>query len=324
MCAKVIIDRVRNKMKGTSYMSRKQYANMDPHVTVHSLMDFVRWQIESRQKNKDVSFQLDLHKNVDVDFLCSNLTRSTITWIGHSTFLIQMAGLNIVTDPVWAKLLGTYRRLSCPGIPIHELPPIDVVLISHSHYDHLNYRSIRHLKGQPLFLVPSGLDRAFKRRGYERVIALEWWGTYGLDELTFSFAPAQHWTKRTLTDTNRSHWGGWVVEDGSHTIYFVGDSGYFKGFQQIGDRFDIDYCLMPIGAYEPEWLMATEHVSPEEAIQAFIDTHSNVMIPMHYGAYMLADDTTEEALDRLKKGWAKTNLGKNRLNILQLGETLCF
>src|SRR5690625_2738924 len=119
MCAKVIIDRVRNKTKGTSYMSRKQYANMDPHVTVHSLMDFVRWQIESRQKNKDVSFQLDLHKNEDVDFLCSNLTRSTITWIAHSTFLIQIAGLTIVTDQVWAKLLGTYRCLSCRGIPKH-------------------------------------------------------------------------------------------------------------------------------------------------------------------------------------------------------------
>lgn len=303
-------------------MKRKKYTNTDPNVTPNSFKDLLRWQKESRKKRKDVSFQLPTHQDVNVDYLFSNLTDPTITWIGHSTFLIQMTGLNIITDPVWASYLGMYRRLTPPGIPIHEVPPIDVVLISHSHYDHLNYSSIRRLKGQPLFMVPSGLAHVFKRKGFERTVELDWWETYEVKGVMFSFVPAQHWAKRTLTDTNRSHWGGWIIGGRSETIYFAGDSGYFKGFSEIGEKFEIDYCLMPVGAYEPEWFMGTEHVNPEEAIQAFIDTRSRIMIPMHYGAYMLADDTTQEALERLRLGWKNRSLEKNRLSTLQLGETL--
>lgn len=303
-------------------MKRKHYENLDKNATTSSFKDSMRWQKERRGKRKDLSFQIPISEKVDIDFLTSNRSIPTITWIGHSTFLIQLNGLNIITDPVWAKQLGTYRRLTPAGIPIDKLPLIDIVLISHSHYDHLNYRSIKRLKGDPLFLVPSGLARIFKRKGYAKTLEFNWWDNHQFKGLNISFVPAQHWTKRTLTDTNRSHWGGWVIEDRASTIYFAGDSGYFSGFKQIGARYNIDYCLMPIGAYEPEWFMATQHVSPEDAIQAFLDTDSKTMIPMHYGAYMLADDTPKEALDRLHSEWQKRALENDRLHVLQIGETI--
>lgn len=303
-------------------MKRKYYENLDKNATTSSFKDLMRWQKERRGKRKDLSFQIPISEKVDIDFLTSNRSIPTITWIGHSTFLIQLNGLNIITDPVWAKQLGTYRRLTPAGIPIDKLPLIDIVLISHSHYDHLNYRSIKRLKGDPLFLVPSGLARIFKRKGYAKTLEFNWWDNHRFKGLNISFVPAQHWTKRTLTDTNRSHWGGWVIEDRASTIYFAGDSGYFSGFKQIGARYNIDYCLMPIGAYEPEWFMATQHVSPEDAIQAFLDTDSKTMIPMHYGAYMLADDTPKEALDRLHSEWQKRALENDRLHVLQIGETI--
>ncbi len=135
-----------------------------------------------------------------------------LTWIGHATFIIQINGLTIVTDPVWAKRLGTIRRLTDPAIPIHDVPPADVILISHSHYDHLHFSSIKQLKGNPLILVPSGLRSSFLKRGFERVVECCWWDTVVEQNVSFTFVPAQHWSKRTLFDTNTSHWGGWVIE----------------------------------------------------------------------------------------------------------------
>lgn len=233
-----------------------------------------------------------------------------------------MNGLNILTDPVWANRLGSDKRLTPPGIAIIDLPPIDYVLISHSHYDHLHYTSIKKLPGNPKFLVPEGLKKWFVRKGFKQTIEFSWWDEKQLDGLTFVFVPAQHWTKRTLTDTNTSHWGGWIIQEANHTLYFAGDSGYFKGFQDIGDKYDIDYCLMPIGAYEPEWFMGMQHVNPEEAVKAFLDTRSNVMIPMHYGAFRLADDTPKEALDRLLDAWKNNALDERQLRVLKIGETL--
>jgi L-ascorbate metabolism protein UlaG (beta-lactamase superfamily) len=168
--------------------------------------------------------------------------------------------LNIVTDPVWANRIGAQKRLTEPGIPIQKLPEIHIVLISHGHYDHLDLATIKRLKGHPTYYVPIGLKSAFSRRGYRNVIEANWWESFDHDELRISFVPAQHWTKRTLTDTNTSHWGGWIIEDSftKRSIYFVGDTGYFRGFQEIGNKYEIDIVLMPIGAYEPEWFMSLQ------------------------------------------------------------------
>lgn len=315
-------------------MARKKYQNSDPTATISSLKDVIRWQKERMGKKKDQSYRIGQAECKQQEFLRSNKNETTLTWIGHSTFLLQIAGLTIVTDPVWAKKMGFSPRLEEPGIALEELPSIDVILLSHAHYDHLHVPSLKKLKGSPTVLVPEGFGRKMQKIIPGKIVhELPWWGYVKIDSVEFHFVPAQHWTRRTLSDTNSSHWGGWVIKRSetalaegmqkNDAIYFAGDSGYFQGFREVGERFpDINYALMPIGAYEPEWFMGTQHVTPEEAVQAFLDVDAKIFIPMHYGAFRLADDTTEEALNRLLAEWDQKKLPSDRLQLLQHGETL--
>ncbi len=299
---------------------RKRYENLDGVSTTKTFADLRRWYAERKQKKKDWSYTLP-REHIHRSLLHTNKEQTLLTWVGHATFIIQINGLTIVTDPVWAKRLGTVRRLTDPALSIDDVPPVDIVLISHSHYDHLHFSSIKQLKGNPLILVPSGLRSFFLKRGFERVVECSWWETVVEQDVSFTFVPAQHWSKRTLFDTNTSHWGGWVIEaKDKPTFYFAGDSGYFRGFRDIGEHFRIDYALLPIGAYEPEWFMGPQHVTPEEAVQAFIDCQAKTFIPMHYGTFPLADDTPKEALDRLYAEWERRNLPSEQLRVLKLGE----
>jgi len=290
----------------------------------------MRWRRERASKKKDMRFKIGQAHEKRPAYLRENVSEFTVTWIGHSTFLIQMDGLTIITDPVFAKRMGLDRRLEKPGLTLAELPQVDVVLLSHSHYDHMDAGSLRGLKGSPILLVPDGLGPKVRKLMKQNTVHEVSWGAHvQIGPLTFHSVPAQHWTKRTLTDTNTSHWCGWVIcpddehADRTGTVYFAGDSGYFQGFRGIGDRFpDIRYALLPIGAYEPEWFMGAQHMTPEEAIQAFSDINAHVFVPMHYGAYHLADDTTEEALDRLFSEWRRRGLEPERLRLFKHGETL--
>jgi len=314
-------------------VAQKRYRNIDPTATTKTLKDIRRWQKERRGKRKDLSFLIGQAEYKQQEFLQNNKSELTITWVGHSTFLLQIAGLTIVTDPVWAKRMGFTRRLEEPGLALDEIPPVDVILLSHSHYDHLHVGSLKKINGSPIVLVPEGLgDKIRKLMVGKEVHELKWWDHISIGFVEFHFVPAQHWTRRTLTDTNTSHWGGWVIKCSGdtlteylkeqETIYFAGDSGYFSGFHDIGAKFpSITYALMPIGAYEPEWFMGTQHVTPEEAVQAFLDVKAKVFIPMHYGAFRLADDTTKEALDRLMAEWERRALESSSLKMLKHGET---
>ncbi|MGX1982957.1 MBL fold metallo-hydrolase [Thermolongibacillus altinsuensis] len=302
---------------------RKRYENLDSVQTTKRLVDLHRWYRERKRKQKDWSYQIPHVEHYETALLHTNRTHTLLSWIGHSTFVIQVNGLTIVTDPIWAKRLGTIKRLSDPGILLHDMPNVDVILISHSHYDHLHFSSIKKLKGNPHIFVPIGLASLFRKKGLINVTEYAWWEQKQYKGVTFTFVPAQHWTKRRLFDTNTSHWGGWVIEaEEKPTFYFAGDSGYFRGFKEIGARFSIDYALLPIGAYEPEWFMGPQHVTPEEAIQAFIDCQAKTFIPMHYGTFPLADDTPKEALDRLFAEWKRRDLADERLKVLKLGEIL--
>lgn len=254
--------------------------------------------------------------------LKENRSRTSYTWIGHSTFLLQLSGLNILTDPVWAKRMGFQKRLTEPGIPLEDLPEIDVVVISHGHYDHLDFPTLKKLKGNPTYFVPIGLKSLFIKKGYQHVVEMNWWESLEYEGVTIHFVPAQHWTRRSLNDMNTSHWGGWIFQTTSETFYFVGDTGYFSGFKEIAARFMIDIVFMPIGAYEPEWFMADSHISPEDSVKAFIELEAKQFVPMHYGAYRLADDTGPEALERLLREWEKRQLPKEQLKVLSIGETV--
>ncbi|MGO4107602.1 MBL fold metallo-hydrolase [Paenibacillus sp. YAF4_2] len=289
-----------------------------------------RWRLERQErlrkvKTKDYSYSVPNVKP-DLEFLHHNKKEPALTWVGHSSFLIQLAGKNIMTDPVWAGQMAFQRRLTPPGIPIDDVPPVDLILISHSHYDHLHIQSLRRLQGRKQLLVPAGLRSKLRLKGFTNVRELHWWESVEVNGIRITFVPSQHWTRRNLWDTNSSHWGGWIlepVEKGSSdpTIYFAGDSGYFPGFKEIGRRFQIDIALMPIGAYDPEWFMGDQHVTPEEALQAFEDTGAEWFVPMHYGAFKLADDTPREALDRLERDRVRREIDEKRVKVLPHGET---
>jgi len=306
-------------------MSGKRYENMNGVQLDNNFRKLRQWQAERRKKVKDLSYVVPQSEEKQIAYLRSNRTETTFTWIGHSTFLLQMGGWNVLTDPVWAERMGFARRLAAPGLQMSELPDIDAVLLSHSHYDHMHMASLKRFKSAQLF-VPAGLAAALRSAGFARVTELGWWEQAQLGELELHFVPAQHWTRRTLWDTNRSHWGGWVLQpsrrQGREAVYFAGDSGYFPGFREIGERYAIRQAFIPIGAYEPEWFMSVQHVTPEEAVQAFLDVGAEQFIPMHYGAFRLADDTPKEALDRLTAEWERRKLPETALRIAKLGETL--
>jgi L-ascorbate metabolism protein UlaG (beta-lactamase superfamily) len=299
-----------------------KYANLDNVSNNKSFKDMRKWQKERRSKVKDLSVNIEQSPTKIVRELVENRSRTSYTWVGHSTFLIQLNGINIVTDPVWAKRMGFQKRLTEPGISLADLPEIDLVVISHSHYDHLDFPTLKKLKGNPHYLVPVGLKSLFTRKGYQQVTEMSWWESTEYRGISVHFVPAQHWTRRTLRDMNTSHWGGWIFQTPQETYYFVGDTGYFAGFQQIADRFTIDTVFMPIGAYEPEWFMAASHISPEDSVKAFIELQAKHFVPMHYGAYRLADDTGPEALERLYREWEKRQLPEEQLKVLLLGETV--
>ncbi|MBB3108601.1 L-ascorbate metabolism protein UlaG (beta-lactamase superfamily) [Paenibacillus phyllosphaerae] len=313
-----------------------RYANLNPAATTSSMKDLRRWRKEraGKMKHKDFSWVVPTAAAARAYKKDAANGEPSIVWVGHSTFLIRHSGLNIVTDPVWAGSMGFQKRLTKPGIAMNEMPKVDVILLSHSHYDHLHLPSVKALAGQTeaTLIVPVGLAAMLRRKGYSSVIELQWWESATVGGAKFTFVPAQHWTRRTLTDTNRSHWGGFIIEDMTAdrerqpepTVYFAGDSGYFEGFKQIGERFDIDVALMPIGAYEPEWFMRMQHVSPEEALQAFLDVKAKVFVPMHYGAFALADDTPREAIDRLEAERARLGIEPERILTLALGEVLAL
>ena len=250
-----------------------------------------------------------------------------ITWIGHSTFLIQVEGINIVTDPVFGHL-PFFRRQVKPGIPIKKVPSLDYVIISHNHLDHMDSAALSLFKQHPecTFLVPLGDKAWFERRGFTRVKEYTWWEretfVHGDSEIEFSFLPAHHWSQRGLRDFNKSLWGSWMMSVGGHTIYFGGDTAYSGHFAAIGREFpSISHALMPIGPCEPRKWMKDSHISAEESGQAFIDLGAKKFFPMHWGTFSFGIDHHEAPYDRISTWWHKQKLAIDKeLIVLKFGQ----
>lgn len=266
----------------------------------------------------------------DVAFLQANRAQPTLTWIGHVTFLLQLGGLNILTDPHFGPrasplpFAGPERRVPLP-LTMDELPRIDVALLSHNHYDHLDRGSVRALArqagGPPLFLLPLGLARWFRRQGIASVVELDWWQRHRVGGVEFHFLPCQHWSKRTPWDTNRSLWGGWLVDAGFR-FYFAGDTGYSRDFIDIYTRFgSVDLAALPIGAYAPRWFMAPQHVDPEESVQIFQDLRPRRAVAMHWGTFVLTDEPLDEPPRRLAAALARAGVEPSRFGVMGFGET---
>lgn len=250
-----------------------------------------------------------------------------ITWIGHASFLIRLGGVNIVTDPIFGNLFPLYPRLSEPGIAPDKLPPINIVLISHNHRDHMDEATLISLKKQhnPLFLVPWGDKAWFDARGFERVVEHMWSDSYfdKDNNVRCTFLPAKHWSQRSLFDRNKSLWGSWMIECNGMSIYFAGDTAFGSHFEEIGKHYkSINMALMPIAPCEPDAHMRKVHVDACQAIEGFILLGATHFIPMHWGTFYFGSDAFKEPLTRLRQWWAqnKSRLLDKHLHILTPGE----
>ncbi len=237
-----------------------------------------------------------------------------ITYINHATFLIQLAGINILTDPVWSQTVSPIqtigpKRVHAPGIDFAKLPKIDVVLISHAHYDHLDMTTVKRLHNtfQPLFItglkVSKYLTKIDNKLNYKE---LNWWETTKLNDIDIIFTPAHHWSSRSLFIKNRVLWGSFIIKHKGTTLYFAGDTAWSNHFAQIAQAFaPITIALLPIGAYEPRWFMKHSHINPTEALQAHNILQSKLSIAMHFNCFKdLADDGFDEAKITLIKAIA--------------------
>jgi N-acyl-phosphatidylethanolamine-hydrolysing phospholipase D len=294
----------------------------------HSLRDFFRflWGFQ-RLPFAPVAFPVAVN---DPGFLAANRTRATLTWIGHSTFLVQAGGLNILTDPHFtgrASPLGWAgpERLVQPGLALRDLPPLDVVLVSHNHYDHLDEGSVRELARlhpKAVFFAPLGLRRWLQRRYVHNTVELDWWQTHHGHMFGVTAVPAQHFSGRSATDRNRTLWCGFVVEVAGKKIYFAGDTGYSKDFADIGKRFaPIDLALVPIGAYEPRWFMRAMHVNPEEAVRIHRDIGARLSVAMHWGTFRLTEEALDEPPKHLAQALKAARVPVEQFWTLQHGET---
>jgi len=262
-----------------------------------------------------------------------------ITWIGHATFLVQIGGLNLLTDPMFSSRAGPLaflgpRRKVPPAIDLDALPPLDGVLLSHNHYDHLDDRSVRRLverHPKARWFAPLGLTPFLARRGAREVLELDWWEETRLGTVALGCTPAQHFSARGPTDRDRTLWCGWSVAAPSRQLFFAGDTGYHPEFPAIGDRFGpFHAALLPIGAYEPRWFMRPVHMNPEEAVQAFRDLHLSrppiggrpaVMVGMHWGTFRLTDEPLDEPPARARVAWVAAGFDPQDVWLLAHGES---
>jgi N-acyl-phosphatidylethanolamine-hydrolysing phospholipase D len=260
-----------------------------------------------------------------------------LTWVGHATFLIQVGGVNVLTDPVWSERASPVRqlgprRLVAPGLPFEALPPIDAVLLSHDHYDHLDAPTVRRLRrrfGDAVhWVTPLGYRGWLRRRGVRRVTELDWWQQAHVDtpggDLSVTALPAQHWTRRSLLSERTRLWAAFSMRAGeTGPIYVCGDSGYFPALADVG-RITGPFvaALLPIGAYEPRWFMKPAHMNPEEAVRAWRDLGGQgLFVGMHWGTFRLTDEAPLEPPRRVRAAWAEQGLPAGDLWLPRIGET---
>ncbi len=220
-----------------------------------------------------------------------------ITWIGHASFYLQFAGHSVIVDPNWAMWHGPVRRRRQPGLKLHELPEVDLVLVTHAHFDHLHKPSLKILQASEGIVVPKGSESLVKRLGFPATHEVSVWDELEFGELKIIHTPSHHWGARFIHDIHRDY-GGYIVKAGEKSVFHCGDSAYFDGFSEIGKRHDIEVALMPIGAYEAP-SGRDVHMNPEEAVRAFAELGAKVMIPMHYGTFPLGNEPHNEPVERL-------------------------
>jgi len=235
-----------------------------------------------------------------------------ITWIGHASFLIQTPEHSILVDPNWAKWLKVIKRIRQPGMEIHDLPAIDLVLVTHAHFDHLDRKTLRAVASDQPVVVPEHVGGLVHGLGFRHVQELKCWEAFELGSLKITLTPARHWGARIIHDNHRG-FGGFHVEYAGRSVFHCGDSAYFDGFREIGERLPVEIALLPIGAYDAP-TKRDVHMNPEQALRAFVELNAHTMIPMHFGTFRLSYEPLHEPPQRLM----------DHANALHLADRICF
>ena len=300
-----------------------KYRNLEPPYEPHGFGAVWRWAVSDRVwgRRQQAPQRVRLPTATPDQALLTGPAPS-LTWVGHATFALRLAGRTILTDPNWSISLGPgLLRNVPPALPLAGLA-VDVVVISHNHRDHLDAPTIDRLGPGPTYVVPEGLGRFFRRRGFPRVVELPWWGEWRDGDLRVAFVPSQHWSQRTPLDRNDSLWGGFVLGGDGRAVYFAGDTAYFGGFQEIGRRYGtIDAALLPIGAYEPEWFMRRQHMNPKDAVRAFLDLRARLLCAMHWGTFKLTDEPLDEPPRFLEEERRRAGVAPEQIWVPAFGET---
>ena len=303
------------------------YTNTSGIANESSLKEVLKWSWERRGKRvetfefetKEPNYQ-KIYKNEEL----------MITWIGHESFLYQNKDINILTDPHFTERASPLsfagpKRYMAPGMKIDDLPDIDVVTISHSHYDHLDYGTVKSLSEKfknILFVVPLGLKEWFEDKGIYNVKELDWWESTKVQRTAITFAPVQHWSARGLFDRNESLWGAWHFKNNSHSFIHLGDTGYTNDFKEIRKKLGpVDLAAIPIGAYEPRWIMEFSHMNPEEAVMSYFDLEATEAVGMSWGTFILTDEPVTEPLEKLNEALQRYDLSESDFFTLYHGET---
>lgn len=310
----------------TDHFDGLRFFNPNEPDTDRGLMDILRWQWTA------VRAKWPSEKPVNAIKPDPQTDHLRVTLVGHATVLIQLAGLNILTDPVWSERASPLpfagpRRANRPGIALADLPPIHAVFLSHNHYDHLDVATLKRLcaRHDPLIITPLGNDTIVRRHiPTAKLRTGDWGDCLKISETAEVFiTPALHWSSRGARDRRMALWGGFILRAAGKQIYFAGDTGYGSGriFRDIFDRYGpTDVALIPIGAYEPRWFMSAQHVDPDEAIQIMLDIEATKALGIHWGTFRLTDEPRDEPFTRLRAGLRKRKIPAGRFTAMQPGD----
>ncbi len=301
-----------------------QYTNLDGSVPDQGFGAVLKWQLLDRltgkRRRNRTPFVTPRREN---DGLVLRGPAPSLTWIGHATFVQRLGGLLLATDPIWSPSIHTVRRLAAPGVELAALPKLDVVTVSHAHFDHLDLPTLRAIGKDTLYVVPKDNADLLRGAGLDNVVELEWWQSHQVGDLRITLVPAQHWSMRSPFDKNRRLWGGFVYESPEGTSYHAGDTAFAEDvFSAIGARFpNIDWAMLPIGAYEPRWFMQRQHMGPEEAGRAWEILGAQRLVAMHWGTFKLTDEPLGEPPERLRAWCKERGHADDRVWIVDIGET---
>lgn len=316
------------------------YRNPWPDSEPRGLRDVIRWSLERRRQVLPPDPAPGSIPIAEPTFAArATAGELSATWVGHSTVLLQLGAINVLTDPMWSERASPVsfagpRRFVRPAVPLDALPAIDVVLISHNHYDHLDRHTVRRLARRvpdAEWVVPLGLSRLLRGLGADRVREADWWQTVELPAaggvVSIACTPAQHFSARGLWDRGRTLWCSWAVVAGGRRAFFAGDTAYHPEFAAIGERYGpFDLSLLPVGAYEPRWFMKTVHMNPPEALRAYAELSGTragelAMLPIHWGTFRLTDEAMHEPPEWTSRLWREAGYDADRLWLLEHGET---